>query len=155
MKPARCSAVGTVSSQNKTLQRKPERNEESCDTANANPLSRFHLLSGLPRYALSQRPSSLRFAFSKFGSPSDCAKHLPYHHPLNTLRVELNPASQSLTVSRQVSSFLLKFLHAPLYPKPWPWILSMHGYCVRKNNKTFLSFLLTITPFSFLINQSE
>ena len=131
MKPARCSAVGTVSSQNKTLQRKLERNEESCDTANANPLSRFHLLSGLSLYALSQRPSSLRFAFSKFGSPSDCAKHLPYHRPLNTLRAESNPASQCLNVSRQVSSFLLKFLHAPLYPKPWPRILPMHGYWVR------------------------
>ncbi|MCR4322764.1 MAG: hypothetical protein NUV61_01620, partial [Candidatus Azambacteria bacterium] len=80
--------------------------------------SRFHLLSGLSLYALSQRPSSLRFAFSKFGSPSDRAKHLPYHHPSNTLRVESNPASQCLNASRQVSSFLLKFLHAPLYPKP-------------------------------------
>src|SRR3989344_3146809 len=131
MRPERCLAVGTASSQNKTLQPKPERNEESCDTAKANPLSRFHLLSRLSLYALSQRSPSLRFEFSKFGAPSDCAKHLPYHRPLNTLRVESNPASQCLNVSRQVSSFLLKFLHAPLYPKPWPRILPMHGYWVR------------------------
>ena len=108
MRSARCSAVGTDSLQNKTLQLKLERNEESCDTANANPLSRFHLLSGLSLYALSQRPSSLRFAFSKFGSPSDCAKHLPYHRPSNTLRVESNPASKCLNVSRQVSSFFIE-----------------------------------------------
>ena len=76
MRSARCSAVGTDSLQNKTHQLKLERNERDCDTANANPLSRFHLLSGLSLYALSQRPSSLRFAFSRSSDRRRIARNI-------------------------------------------------------------------------------
>lgn len=131
MRQEECSGVGTASLQNKTLQRKLERNKGSCENRRHVVLIEVVVQPVHVPVPLAVVPVQVQDVAVAVRVPEKCIENLPNHHPLNILRIESYLISKYPNSLYQVTSFFMKCLHTPLYLKPWSQILSVCGYWIR------------------------